>query len=358
MPSRGLTLACALLAACTLAGTTARSAIAEPNPFFGVVGVYFPSEPVLDRVATAGGGTFRAQVDWKFTEPRPGARDYYGTDVLFGTAARAGITILPDLVGVPRWMSRNTTRPPIFTATQRNEWRALLTDYARRYGSNGTFWAEHPELPRRPVTTWEIWNEPNLGDSIGGKVSPRRFVSLLKISAEGLRAGDPAARILTGGLFPYHTKRNTMTMTKFLNAMYRVPGAANSFDALGVHPYAAQPRGVVRWVQVARRIMRRHGDGATPIYVSAFGWLTGGFGIRYSPLRATPKQQAKKLTRTYRLLSRSAGRLGIASALWFTLTDHASRGPDLITDRAGLFRLNGNPRPSWFAFARVAGGSP
>jgi polysaccharide biosynthesis protein PslG len=360
MVRRAIAVAC--VTAVALAAAPAVAQAVGPNPFYGVVGTYFPSQADLTRVATGGGGVFRAQVDWKFVEPTPGTRDYYGTDVLFGLAAKEGITILPDLLGVPRWMSRNPSRPPIFTAAQRNAWRALLTDYARRYGTNGTFWAEHPELPKRPVTTWEIWNEPNQGDAVGGKPSARRFVRLLKISAEGLRAGDPAAKVLAGGLFPYRTGHNTITLVKYLNAMYRVPGAANAFDAIGIHPYAAQPKGVLHWVKVARRIMRRHGDAATPIWVTAFGWVTGGAGFRYTVLRTTPRQQARKLTKTYRLLSRNAGRLGIASALWFTYTDsHRLRRTtrrDYITDRMGLFTLKGRPKPSWFAFARAAGGTP
>jgi hypothetical protein len=256
-------------------------------------------------------------------------------------------------------MSRHDpNRPPFFSGFQRGEWRALLTDYARRYGTNGNFWVEHPELPRHPITTWEIWNEPNLGDAIGGKASPGRFVRLLKLSSTGLKAGDPAAQVLTGGLFPYHTLHNTMKMTKFLNAMYRVPGAADSFDALGVHPFAAQPKGVLHWVKVARRIMNKHGDAAKPIWVSAFGWFTGGYGIRYSPLRTTPRQQAAKLTSAYGLLRRNAGSLDIPSALWFTYTDNARKGRDSFIDRAGLFGLNGRRKPSWLAFARVAGGTP
>jgi hypothetical protein len=354
MPRRGFAAACVAVAVLIAAPAAAQGAT---NPFYGVVGIHFPTQAELDRAAAAGAGTFRVQFDWKFAERAPGVRDFSGTDLLFYSAARAGITILPDLLAVPPWMSRDRSRPPIFTAFHRDEWRSLLTDYASRYGSNGTFWAAHPEIPKRPATTWEIWNEPNLGDSIGGKPSPRRFVRLLKISSEGLHAGDPNAQVLTGGLFPYRTLHNTMKMTKYLNAMYRVPGASSAFDALGVHPYAAQPRGVLHWVQVARKIMRQHGDGAKPIWVSAFGWVTGGAGFRTSILRTTPRQQARKLTKTYGLLSRNAASLGIASALWF-LTDSSQKGPDSLADRQGLFRVNGKPKPSWFAFARAAGGTP
>ncbi|HEY7119741.1 MAG TPA: hypothetical protein VH475_24330 [Tepidisphaeraceae bacterium] len=354
---RRATIAVVCVALAELAGASTSAQAVGPNPFFGVVGTYFPGQAQLARVAGAGAGTFRVQFDWRFVEPAPGARNWYGADLLFAYAALDGINVLPDLLGVPKWVSRNRSRLPIDTAAHRSAWRALLTDYARRYGSNGTFWAEHPDLPKRPPAAWEIWNEPNLGYAVGGKAKPRQYVKLLRISAEALRAGDPAAQVLTGGLFPYRTGRHTIKMAKYLNAMYRVPGAAATFDALGVHPYAAKPKGVLKWVRVVRRIMRHHGDGTKPIWVSAFGWVTGGAGFRTSILRATPRQQARKLTRSYRLLSRNAGTLGIESALWY-LTDGTRHGPDLQADRQGLFRLNGKPKPSWFAFARAAGGAP
>ncbi|MDX6615727.1 MAG: polysaccharide biosynthesis protein PslG [Solirubrobacterales bacterium] len=356
MARRGIAAA-GVAVALLIAGPAAAEAV-TPNPFYGVVATHYPSQGELDRLAAAGAGTFRAQLDWRFIEPRPGLRNWYSTDVLVAQCAKAGVTFLPDLLDVPKWMSHDRSRPPTYSAFQRNEWRTLLTDYARRYGTNGTFWTEHPEFPKRPITTWEIWNEPNLGASIGGKSNPRRFVTLLKISSVALKAGDPNARVLTGGLFPYHTLRNTARMTSYLRAMYRVPGAAHSFDILGIHPYAIQPKGVLHWIRVARRIMSQNGDGAKPIYASAFGWITGGYGSRYSPLLTTPRQQAANLTKTYNLLGRNASNLGLESALWFTYTDNARKGRDSFLDRAGLFRLNGRRRPSWPAFARVAGGTP
>jgi hypothetical protein len=356
MPRWGFAAACAAVAA-LVAGPTATAA-AAPNPFYGVVGTYFPGQADLARVAGAGGGTFRTQIDWRYIEPTPGAPNFYNLDILVAEAAQLGVTLLPDLLGVPRWISRNSSRLPMRTAAQRQAWSGLLTEYARRYGTNGSLWAAHPELPKRPITTWEIWNEPNLGGSVGGKPSPRKYVKFLTLSSAALKAGDPAARVLSGGLFPYQ-QRNGITLTKYLNAMYKVPGAAASFDALGVHPFAAQPKGVLHWVRVTRRIMRKHGDGGKPIWVSAFGWVTGGVGFHFTPLRTTLRQQARKLTKAYRLLGRVAPRLGIASALWFTYTDgrYPSR-PTLITDRMGLFTLKLRPKPSWAAFARAAGGTP
>lgn len=346
-----LTAVCALLVAGSQASVSA-------NPFFGVVGVNYPTQSELNRAARGGVGVFRMQFYWGNTEPNPGDRVYATTDNLVVMAARAGLTLLPDLSGVPPWISRIPARPPIYSAAQRSAWRGVLTDYARRYGTNGTFWTLHPELPKRPITTWEIWNEPNLGGFWGGKPSARGFARLLKVSAAGLRAGDPSAQILTGGVFPFHTIRNTVDMTTYLNALYRVHGVKSSFDALGIHPYSPKPKGVIRWVRVARRIMRRHGDGGTPIWVSEFGWVTGGQKIQHSPVRTSFDQQAKRLSRTYGLFESKAASLGIASALWFSYTDHNTTGPAFWTDRAGLFTVGGRPKPSWFAFARVAGGTP
>jgi hypothetical protein len=358
MRRRGpLSAVCVALTAAALLPLPAAAA-AAPNPFFGVVGVNFPTQADLNRAAQGGAGTFRIQFYWGNTEPSPGDRIYATTDQLVAEAARAGVTLLPDLSGVPTWISRIPARPPIYTAAQRAAWRSLLTDFARRYGTNGAFWTLHPEIPKHPITTWEIWNETNLGGFWGGKPSARGFARLLKISAAGLRAGDPSAQVLTGGVFPFHTIRNTVDMTTYLNGLYRVHGVKNSFDALGIHPYSTTPKGVVHWVRVARRIMRRHGDGGTPIWVSEFGWVTGGRKIRNSPVRASFAGQASKLTTTYGLFQRRAGSLGIARALWFSYTDHATTAPAFWTDRAGLFTLDGKPKPSWYAFAQAAGGTP
>jgi hypothetical protein len=354
---RGIAVACVAVAALVAAPAAAQAV--TPNPFYGVVGTHFPTQAELDQVAAAGGGTFRVKIDWRFIAPEPTVRQFYWTDVLFAEGARAGVTILPEFADAPRWISRRRSRPPVATAAQRSAWSSLMTAFASRYGTNGTLWTQYPDLPRHPITTWEIWNEPNLGLSVGGRPSPRRFVSLLKLSSAALKAGDPGARVLVGGLFPYHTVRNTVGLRRYLNAMYRVPGAAQSFDALGVHPYSSQPSGVLRWVQVTRNIMRRHGDGAKPIWVSAFGWVTGGALKRVARLFVTPRKQARKLTQAYALLGGNASRLGIESALWFTFTDGAiGKHRAFLSDRAGLFSRNGKPKPSWFAFARAAGGTP
>src|SRR3954453_4973460 len=198
MPRRGIAAACVVLAALFAAPVAAQAV--TPNPFYGVVGVHVPNQAELNRVAAAGAGTYRIQVDWRFIEPRPGFPNWGPTDLFFAQAALAGVNALPDLLGVPKWISRRERdKPPLGNARQRAAWTALLSDLAHRYGSSGTFWAAPPELPRRTITTWEIWHEPNVGVFFGGKPSPAKFAKLLAISSAALKGADPTAQVVRGG---------------------------------------------------------------------------------------------------------------------------------------------------------------
>ena len=128
-----------------IAGASASAAPAPaytPNPFYGVVGTYLPAQADFNRVAAAGGGVMRLRIDWNSLEKTPGARNLYVLDILAGEAAKAGVTLLPDLFVVPRWMSRNRNRPPLRNAAPR-------TSTSTRRGSSPatsspTVWAFSP----------------------------------------------------------------------------------------------------------------------------------------------------------------------------------------------------------------------
>jgi hypothetical protein len=42
------------------------------------------------------------------------------------------------------------------------QWRTAVRADLARYGTGGTLWKEHPEVPAAPILYWEIWNEPAL----------------------------------------------------------------------------------------------------------------------------------------------------------------------------------------------------
>ena len=62
-----------------------------------------------------------------------------------------------------------------------------------------------PELPRRPVRDWQIWNEPHFDFywSAPGKDKnrwAREYVELLRKAKLAIEALDPRARIVLAGL--------------------------------------------------------------------------------------------------------------------------------------------------------------
>jgi hypothetical protein len=352
VPRRGRIAACALVA---LAGFLIGAGSAQARPAFGVSTLDFPSVAEFQKMHQGGVTEARISVFWQRIEPTAGApRDWTTYDAIFAAAARAGVRVLPLLHGSPTWVNANFQRPPIQNASQRDAWSRFVLDFAARYGSNGTFWKLNPLVPYLPATEYIVWNEPNLNYFWGGKPNPRRYLVLLRLASAALRAGDPSATVLVGGLFEHARTGFGMPASKFLGRLYRLPGAKSYFDGVALHPFAEKPRGVVATAARSRRVMNRHGDSSAPIFIDEFGWTVSGAGFKFSPFRATLGQQANRLTTTFRLLGRRPG-LGIATAMWFSWRDGAE---NLWIYRMGLFDRNGQPRPAWTAFARAAGGTP
>jgi exo-beta-1,3-glucanase (GH17 family) len=121
-----------------------------------------------------------------------------------------------------------------------------------------------------------------------------------------------------------------------------------------VHPFASRPDGVLENVQSLRRVLRARRDNARVI-VTEVGWATSGAGLRKSPLRASEKQQARFLKRSFRLLIRNRKSLRLDKIFWHHWRDESGPGRTYWTLRMGLLRSNGTPKPSLAAFTTVAG---
>ena len=116
-------------------------------------------------------GTLRFEIDWARTDRAPGTGDeeWLPSDGVVASAARQGIQTLPFVFDTPRWVLERggtacASRCGLYAPTGRRElgaFRRFLGAAVDRYGPEGTFWAEHPQLPKLPITAWQIWNEQN-----------------------------------------------------------------------------------------------------------------------------------------------------------------------------------------------------
>src|SRR5437764_8083805 len=88
--------------------------------------------------------------------------NFSGTDQIVADAASNGMTVLPTVISAPSWDAGPRTILGIARPSDNQPYGWYFSSLIARYGPNGSFWREHPSLPRHPIRTWEAWNEPNL----------------------------------------------------------------------------------------------------------------------------------------------------------------------------------------------------
>jgi hypothetical protein len=218
------------------------------------------AEQQAAQIARTGVGFVRSSFDWALVEPDPPvdgrhAYDFAGLDPWVAALARNHLRWLPTVKGgpVPNWAGIpavtaecGTNSPPARTA----DYAALLDALARRYGREGSFWDEHPDLPYEPITNYEAWNEPNFARLWCPEPDPSAYARLYLAAREAVHAVDPKAVVLLGGLaaFPVDEAGPPAKLTPdtFLSqAVEAVPRLADEVDAVAVHPYGANPEAVL-----------------------------------------------------------------------------------------------------------------
>ena len=162
-------------------------------------------------------------------------------------ATNREITLLPVLM---RLHPIQKAQPPRTAALRAMAGTSRVLRLALRSGSD--FWREHPELPYRPIRVWEIWNEPNLRRFWGGRrPDPVEYRRVLAAGRAGLRAADPQARIVSGGLAWRHDGGRYL-------ASVLGDGGACLLDAAAIHPYGNSVAESVGYLEEARAILDRY----------------------------------------------------------------------------------------------------
>jgi len=299
----------------TLAGCGAGDEATEPadpapappsadqrSPFFAVNGnVLFTQllegrapllESHLAQIAAAPISSVRASLDWRRVEPTdPGGGahiyNFSSHDTWVAALAEHDLRWDPTILGfpVPPW----ATDPDAAAACESRSPPAAVADYAafaaalaERYGRGGSFWQEHPSLPELPVVQYEIWNEPNYGSFWCPAPDPPAYAELLRGSAAAIRAVDPRARIVLGGLAPFPESDSDaapayMSLADFVDALTAADQTVPDYvDAVGIHTYGEDATAAFAAVVVARAAIDQAGFEDKPIVLNEAGWPSQG----------------------------------------------------------------------------------
>jgi Cellulase (glycosyl hydrolase family 5) len=279
----------------------------------------------------------RVFATWPDLEPQPGvfAQDwlnYY--DKLFRSVPR-GTKLIVDIVNSPRWETGSSDEhaPP-----------ANPADYAAFIGALAHRWAGH-------VAAYEIWNEEDAPIWWTGAPNPAAYAQLLKAAYPAVKAADPSATVVLGGL--------TGNDYSFLQGVYQA-GGKGSFDAVGVHtdtacnvlsPYSFLRGSDNRMITDSFLAYREvhatelaNGD-RSPIWMTEFSWATtnavcsAGVFAGQKQQGVSERSQAAYLRQAFHCLKQDPY---VKVALWFTMQDEGGTV-------SGLARGDGSHKPSYTA---------
>jgi hypothetical protein len=347
------TLAVLSLAACGGDSSDDKQAPDRPEPLLGVTSgaVLEQDAPMASEVRAmkaAGVTALRAPFYWWTLQPAKGPPNFASTDPLVEAVSRAQIELLPIVLGTPAWAARHPEKrnsPPAGT----NAYAAFTTALIGRYGPSGSFWKEHPDVPKVPIRHWQLWNEPDHFHYWSDQPYTRDYVALARAARKAIKAADPGAVVVMSGF----ADRSWDSIA----AVYRA-GGKGVFDAVAIHPYTFEVRNVLRIVEYARRELDKAGDPDRPLWLTEVTWSSGKRpGVTPAPFETTPADQAARLTAALPLLIKERKRLGVERIFWENWisrdTNHANP-----FDFSGLRVLHPDgsvtEKPAFAAFEQIA----
>jgi polysaccharide biosynthesis protein PslG len=213
-------------------------------------------------------------------------------------------------------------------------------------------------LPRRPVHAWQVWNEENFKYFVV-RPNPAEYGRLVKRSARAIRAVDPHADVILGGLFarPGEATRRLRPpqayfAADFLRRMYRrTPGVRAAFDGVALHPYSASYRRLAPEIEEVRAALRAGHDPGAPLWITELGWSSEHPSRRDSFAKG-PQGQAAQLKGAFSLLRSHRARWRLRRVYWFSVDD--APGLCNFCGGSGLFGPGFRPKPAWHAYVRFA----
>jgi endo-1,4-beta-mannosidase len=309
------------------------------------------TDRTIKAMGDAGVQWARLNVSWSGVEPTAKGQLNTGwladIDYAVKAARRAGIQVLmPFADGVPYWASADPAKyrdasgyhwNKYWRPVNANDYAAFVSAMVNRYKVMG-------------VRTYEIWNEPNTSSFWPSGPTAAQYVSLLRAASPAVKAADPRAMVVLGGL-----AKNDYS---YLEAVYNA-GGRSYFDVVAVHPYTGAVDPTICWaeagstrlaqnafcgIEEVRRTMVANGDSRKSIWLTELGWSTAKttYGV-------TETVQADYLTKA---LTKLTTYPYVGAAFWYNFRNiwWSPDDPASLDANYGLLRTNFSKKPAYAAF--------
>jgi hypothetical protein len=368
--------ALALIAALGLSSAAAHAptafALGDPPVRSGPYGLiasnanFVPGSTPAERTASyrrlydAGVRVIRMDIRWTDVQPAGSAPDHFdfsGRDREVAAARDAGLKILGILCcGHPDYSSRGNAvnQTPLSGGLPPFQVGASFlfppdnpADFARYARAAAQHFAAD-------AVGWEVWNEENEGWRFWPPhEDPAAYAKLLCATYPQLKAVDPQAPVLFGGVFfPAVAAAPGMSGPDFLAATYAAePSLGHCFDAMAYHPYPypftapeldVPVRGsVLAAADAMRAVLDANGDHAKALWITEVGWPTHDrtYGV-------SEEKQGQYMAR---MLAATFAQ-GVPVLTWYTYGDETDPTGGANQEAwFGLFRADNSPKPAYVA---------
>jgi hypothetical protein len=269
----------------------------------------------------------RESFAWSEAERRRGYFDWRKFDQAVEVALAHNVAVLGRLEFTAPWASSAPASVPpadrvYYPPADVADFAAYARATVRRYKDRVHF--------------WQIWNEPNNASYWRPAPSAAAYTALLKAAYAAIKAEDPTAKVLLGGVSPGPDPA-------FVDGIF-ANGGWSSFDIFAMHTYIAvsplAPTSMMRvWLDMAAQTLAQ--KGAKPLWITEFGWSTyAGSGPGY--IGVSEGAQAAYILEAYQL----AAARGVQGIALFSLEDYGT-SPTSVVDNYGTITKGGRHKPSY-----------
>ena len=282
-----------------------------------------PSVKYFSALVDSSAGWLRVIAPWGPTEPVNTTPENYRwtrLDTELGAAAHLNVHVIGTIGFAPSWAASNTNG--ILDKATVADLTEFVGALVERYDGDGV-----DDAPCSPVVNhWEFYNEPDrtATQSVGYYRNsfgdhPAEYFEILKASYPVVKAANPAAQVLFGGIaYEWFTDEGGRFARDFTDRVLQMGGGAY-FDIMSFHVYpefwrvhAEQSPGLLEKTNVIRDLLARNGVDK-PLYITE----TGSHSNSAASFEMTEELQARYVPQLFAQTIAS----GADVAIWFMLYD-------------------------------------
>lgn len=279
----------------------------------------------------------RISIAWNDYEFAKGFTDWWLLDDIVALAEQYGIKLYPYIAYAPTWATRASWMSP---PEDMQDWYDFVYEAVDRY--------------KDYIHTWELWNEGDNEEFWVGTWEEQ--LELVKVGAQAVKAADPTAKTVFGGL----TNKDPRHVETIFTS-----GVADYIDVINVHYYnetwdATPAERIYDSVKEVADVIRTYG-GKQELWIAEIGYSdyvdeTGrvSYWVRTrAPYEKTREFQAVTFVRSYGLIAATED---VSNVLWYEVKDLRSSSAaigDVNNYHLGALEQSLFPKHLWFAVASV-----